>query len=123
MPNSTPKKNRLAAFKRQAGCCHYCGSAMWIENLEEFASKFNISIRSATRFQCTAEHLVARQDGGSDSSKNIVAACRFCNSTRHRIPTAPDPRTYKKHVQRRVSAGKWHPKHVQGLVTSGNTLR
>lgn len=115
MSNSIPK-NRLVAFKRQAGSCYYCGFPMWIQQPKEFAGTFRISQGSSARFQCTAEHLVARQDGGSDSSKNIVAACRFCNSTRHRIPSAPDPTTYKKRVQRRVNAGKWHPRHLRNLI-------
>ena len=57
-------KQRLAAFKKQFGRCYYCGSPMWQDNPKEFAIKHVISKPEATRFQCTAEHLLARCDGG-----------------------------------------------------------
>jgi 5-methylcytosine-specific restriction endonuclease McrA len=56
---------------------------MWQEGKKKFAEKYGISELAATRFQCTAEHLKARSDGGSNDTNNIVAACYFCNHTRH----------------------------------------
>jgi 5-methylcytosine-specific restriction endonuclease McrA len=46
---------------------------------------------------CTAEHLVARMDGGRDTRDNIVAACRRCNAARHQLGLgpAPDPTTHQ----------------------------
>ena len=82
-------KQRLAAFKKQGGRCFYCGSPMWTEDRNKFARKHNITLKYAARFQCTAEHLLARCDGGEDKTNNIVAACRICNSTRHKCKIPP----------------------------------
>jgi 5-methylcytosine-specific restriction endonuclease McrA len=117
MSNSTIVKHRLAAFKRQNGRCYYCGSFMWRENKEIFAIKYAISIQEAAKYKCTAEHLVARCDGGDNSNNNIVAACHFCNGVRHRRKIAPDPAKYREHIQRRLSKGKWHPKSQHHLVS------
>ncbi|WP_363168790.1 hypothetical protein [uncultured Lamprocystis sp.] len=43
--------------------------------------------------------MVARQDGGSCSRENIAAACRFCNSNRHRRKDPPNPDVYRQFVQ------------------------
>ncbi|WP_245851516.1 HNH endonuclease [Pseudomonas segetis] len=58
-------------------------------------------------FQCTAEHLRARQDGGKDSSLNIAAACKRCNRLRHSRKTAPSPSDYQRFVQKRLNTGGW----------------
>ena len=80
MPSSI-YKHRLAAFTRQKGRCYYCDLPMWLPQSKEFAVKFKRSERYSPRLQCTAEHLKARQDGGTDSRENIVAACAICNMT------------------------------------------
>ena len=110
-------KPRLDAFRKQAGRCYYCGSLMWLDDKEGFAIKHLISISAAAKFKCTAEHLVARCDGGGNSKLNIVAACLFCNNTRHRMKNAPTPNKYKEHIQRRLNKGKWHPRSLQHLVS------
>ena len=115
-------KHRLAAFNRQEGRCYYCGLPMWLKNPADFATKYKISEGDASRFQCTAEHLKAKQDGGTDSRENIVAACRFCNAIRHRIAQPPSSAAYQQRVRRRISAGKWHPKsvlHLRGKPAPG----
>ena len=117
MPNSS-RKHRLAAFKRQQGHCYYCGLPMWLEKPTAFAKKCGITERESARLQCTAEHLVARQDGGRNSRENIAAACRFCNGTRHRISSPLMPKRYRDHVLRRLRAGKWHPRSFQHLIVS-----
>jgi hypothetical protein len=61
---------------------------------------------------------LARQDGGSDKCANIVAACHFCNSTRHRMKSPPDPASYRDRVRRKMHAGKWHPGQVRQLVAA-----
>lgn len=109
-------KQRLAAFDKQSGRCYYCGSLMWLSNGKRFATENKISESEATRFQCTAEHLQARCDGGQNSFKNIVAACRFCNTTRHKCKTPPNPEKYKSHIKRRLKKGKWHPGRLQHVV-------
>jgi len=67
---------RARAFEEQQGRCFYCGFSIWNEDAESFAS-------SATQFRCTAEHLIARKDGGKNTRANIVAACHLCNKRRH----------------------------------------
>lgn len=102
-------KLRSAAFDRQDGRCYYCGYQMWRDTPETFAHLHGLSLRHARHFQCTAEHLVARQDGGRDTQSNIAAACRLCNQRRHKRKDAPEPQEYKDLVQKRLSNGDWHP--------------
>jgi 5-methylcytosine-specific restriction endonuclease McrA len=104
------KKQRTKAFVSQSGRCFYCGFQMCVsDNIAGFATKYSISLRLAAHFQCTGEHLQARQDGGSDAFENIVAACRFCNRTRHLRKNALDPEAFKQHVHTRLRLGAWHP--------------
>ena len=107
---------RRNAFLAQSGRCFYCSAEMWLTHPERFASRYGLSEREAWRFKCTAEHLIARRDGGSDTQENIVAACKFCNSTRHQIRCAPEPTTYVQHVRRRLRAGRWHPSKYRHLL-------
>ena len=109
-------KLRLKAFQKQSGLCYYCESRMWLKNLERFANQHAISKSAAARFQCTAEHLVARCDGGSNKNDNIVAACIFCNQTRHKRRKPLVPVKHRAHIKRRLKQGKWHPKELQHLV-------
>lgn len=115
---SVISKHRNAAFKRQDGRCYYCDLPMWLNQPTELAVKYRISAGDASRLRCTAEHLLARQDGGVNSGANIVAACIHCNRTRHRISSPPEPTRYRQHVLRRLRAGRWHPRSIQHLVTS-----
>lgn len=107
MPNTLSKK-RNKAFERQQGRCCYCGFQMWKSSIDVFAAKHSISIKQARHFQCTAEHLQARQDGGLNNAENIAAACARCNRLRHRKRSkAPTPSEYQQHVQKLVNKGKW----------------
>jgi 5-methylcytosine-specific restriction endonuclease McrA len=99
---------RATAYARQAGLCFYCDSPMWTSNPREFARRHNITLAQAMRLQCTAEHLKARQDGGTDSPSNIVAACQHCNQGRHRRKQAPLPERFRQFVRKRMSKGRWH---------------
>jgi hypothetical protein len=99
---------RTAAFIRQFGFCHYCGFAMWMDDLAEFCACYRLTPAHARRMCCTAEHLVARRDGGRDSAANIVAACLHCNRTRHRPKNVLDPLRYRQRVCARVQMGRWH---------------
>ena len=110
------KTYRRKAFLEQSGRCFYCNAEMWRTQPERFASRHGPSKREALRFKCTSEHLVARCDGGSDSQTNIVAACAFCNATRHKFRCAPEPTTYAKHVHRRLRTGRWHPSRYRHLL-------
>ena len=107
MTNSIAK-NRNTAFQRQNGHCCYCGFKMWQKSPAEFAKAHGISAAQARHFQCTAEHLQARQDGGTDRLGNIAAACLRCNNLRHARAKPPQPPEYQELVQKRLSKGKWH---------------
>ena len=93
--------SRQIAFNRQDGKCHYCGLRMWLHGAT-----------GPTQLLCTAEHLIARSEGGSEALTNIVAACWHCNQTRHRRKNPPPPERYRVEVQRRVDRGAWLPKSV-----------
>ncbi|MEN8206939.1 MAG: HNH endonuclease [Pseudomonadota bacterium] len=114
--NNLLLKNRLLAFKKQKGCCYYCGLPMWLGNVVEFAGNYGIRENHAKRLQCTAEHLIARQDGGTDERNNIVAACSFCNSTRHKALRALSPKEYQKKVKERLRHQKWHPRELHQIL-------
>lgn len=106
MPTSL-KKYRLKAFTLQQSRCIYCELPMWLENPEAYAKQYKITPNQAKIFRCTAEHLIARQDGGKDNQSNIVAACHYCNQKRHQRKSPKDPLTYKVYVNNRIKKGKW----------------
>ena len=108
---------RLDAFHNQKGRCFYCASLMWTKDAKCFAKSNSISEAAAARFQCTAEHLRARCDGGRTDRENIVAACRFCNSNRHQRNSPPAPDKYRAYIKKRLKKGKWHPKEFQHIVS------
>jgi len=101
-------KYRQQAFLNQAQRCYYCGFLMWEGNPEEFAAFHRISLPQAQRFQCTAEHLDARQDGGTNAKSNIVAACLHCNQARHRMQPAPTPEDLRQVISKQLKNNCWH---------------
>lgn len=107
MPKSLVR-SRLRAFSHQSGRCYYCGMSMWANNPAWFANQHGLTLKQAKQFQCTGEHLTARQDGGSSARSNIVAACLFCNRGRHRQKSPPSPDRYREMVRKRMASGKWH---------------
>lgn len=107
MPKTFSSK-RTKAFRRQQGRCFYCDQPMWLSDVTQFAEQHRITLAQAQRFRCTAEHLKARQDGGTDRAENIVAACWFCNNRRHRRLVPLEPPAYRNHVQKRLMHGRWH---------------
>lgn len=119
MPNSLVRP-RTHAFANQSGRCFYCGISMWADNPQEFANQHGITQGQAKRFQCTGEHLVARQEGGSSARSNIVAACRFCNEVRHRRKKPLSPDRYMLLVRKRMKLGRWHGLWVsqKGLLSN-----
>lgn len=102
------KKLRKSAFSTQNGKCCYCGFHMWQGSAESFAKQHGITVKQARHFQCTAEHLNARQDGGRDVQANIAAACIRCNQLRHKRKKPMAPEQYQQHVRARVQQGGWH---------------
>lgn len=112
-------KNRIQvlrhrAYKQQDGRCYYCGVRMWLTSPSELASITRSPIAWA-RLQCTAEHLLAQSDGGTNSASNVVAACARCNHTRHRLPRPPEPTAYRRLVSRQVEHRCWHQQWVFDL--------
>lgn len=106
---------RHQAFVAQRGRCFYCGRPMWEHDAKQFAAKHGMRQRATEQLKCTAEHLLARRDGGRDEARNIVAACRLCNARRHagRTDRAPAAEAYRRLVQRRVAAGRWFPLSIR----------
>lgn len=102
------KTLRKSAFTKQNGKCCYCGFSMWLDSANDFAKRHGITVKQARFFQCTAEHLQARQDGGKDVGGNIAAACIHCNQLRHQRLKPMAVERYQKYVEKRVSKGAWH---------------
>lgn len=105
------QKLRHKAFVRQNCRCFYCTLPIWEGDPAEFMARYGICLRKARHLRCTAEHLIAQQDGGVDSALNIAAACVWCNRKRHsrRQHKAPSPEEYKARVTELISNRKWHP--------------
>jgi 5-methylcytosine-specific restriction endonuclease McrA len=106
---------RQRAAERQRGLCFYCGLPIWTHDADGFARQHGLSAREASWLQCTAEHLIARRDGGQSTATNIVAACRRCNLLRHHRPSAPTWSRYREIVQRRLKAGRWYGGRLRAL--------
>ena len=117
------QKARARAFQHQEGRCYYCAQPMWLGEPDDFARQYGLTRRQARSFQCTAEHLTARCDGGSDTASNIVAACRHCNTTRHRRRVPLDPVTYRHYVRRRLAKGRWHQPPVLRAIQAAHARR
>lgn len=118
--NHSTRKTRSAknsAFVKQESHCFYCGVQMWLKDNKQYIAEFGLTKREAMRFQCTAEHLVARCDGGSDAPDNVVAACKFCNQTRHRRKCPPTHHAYKEYVCNRLAMGRWHSRRYVSLLS------
>lgn len=105
------QKLRHQAFVQQNSRCFYCTLPIWEGDPTEFLARHGISPRKAKYLRCTAEHLVAQQDGGVDTPHNIAAACVWCNRMRHwkRQDKAPSPEQYKKRVSQLICKRRWHP--------------
>jgi hypothetical protein len=114
----TPKHARKRAYLSQQQRCYYCRQPMWLDDPASFCLQHGLTLNQASRFKCTAEHLTARCDGGSDGASNIVAACLHCNATRHKRRAPPDPLTFRAQVLRSVAKGSWHHPHVLRAIQS-----
>jgi len=113
MPSKKAIKNlRKRAALEQGWRCYYCQLPMWDSSPEEFMKRHGMPPALTKRFQCTAEHVNARCDGGKDVAANIVAACLFCNATRHKAKHPLDAIKHASVVRSRMAKGKWHPPQV-----------
>ena len=115
MSNPTSKR-RNRAFIKQQRRCYYCTALMWLRKPDEFAKEHRLTRHIAFRFQCTAEHLVPRHAGGVDDAGNIVAACWFCNVTRHRRRSHLASERFRKFVRGRLRHLRWHPTNTRHLL-------
>lgn len=107
MTSKTIVRNRTQAFVQQSGRCFYCDALMWTSHPKNFAKTYGLTKLEARQFRCTAEHKLARQDGGPDTAENIAAACLRCNHSRHTVPEALDALRYRDFVAQRICAGDW----------------
>jgi 5-methylcytosine-specific restriction endonuclease McrA len=97
------KTLRDRAFVNQKGQCHYCGLPM----LPTDCDSSNRTVDARRCLKATAEHLIARCDGGGTTATNIVAAHALCNMRRHHSKRPPDPSSYREKVRERVASGRW----------------
>ena len=97
------RRSRIAAFKRQRGCCYYCNQPMWESDSIEFASRHRLTAGRLRQRRSTAEHLLARCDGGDDRPANIAAACWECNKARHRRKRAMSPSDWRENRLKRLA--------------------
>lgn len=98
-------KLRRAKMLAQGEKCFYCDQRMWDTAL--CATDSTPKSRRSKALQCTAEHLCARSEGGSNKPENIVAAYHYCNTTRHKCKKPRSPEDHCAHVRRRISQGRW----------------
>lgn len=104
--------NRNRAYESQGGVCYYCGLPMWLNDEAAVLVEYlGLRARHIPWLQCTAEHLIAKADGGTDAAENIAAACHYCNSRRHRQrhDRAPSSSSYLARVRQCMAEGHWHP--------------
>jgi 5-methylcytosine-specific restriction endonuclease McrA len=113
---------RQRAFECQRGRCIYCNVPMWLKSPAELPIN-PPSLKAARHVRCTAEHLIARRDGGADVPANIAAACARCNHTRHKRKSPPQPDSFAEEVKKRVAKGRWHHAwiHEGGLLSPAPT--
>lgn len=114
-PNVRLRRAREAAYKSQSGRCFYCrlpmlrwGCPQARKIKENFCDRHGLTYAQAKRLRLSAEHLVRRQDGGGHSRENIVAACVYCNQSRHRAGADPTPKEFKSHVREQMMVDEWH---------------
>jgi 5-methylcytosine-specific restriction endonuclease McrA len=104
--NHKLRRFRKVAARRQQHRCHYCDAPMWTKIAWAFAERHGLRLEDCVHFQCTAEHVIARRDGGVEV-RNIVAACRHCNLTRHETAHPLPAEVYREHVRSNVAESRW----------------
>lgn len=120
MPNVL-SRSRSIAHAYQGGRCCYCEAPTWINAPNEFASKYRLTPGETRLLQATAEHLVARCNGGGNAHANIACACLACNSRRHRRKNPLEPEVYKRRVKNRIEKGLWHSPRIIRLIRDNFT--
>lgn len=104
---------RRGKMLAQGGRCYYCDLPMWDQRLAVETHPQTEGKHPSKALLCTAEHLNPRSEGGGNGADNIVAACWFCNTTRHRRKRPQSPQQFKTHVMKRMRQGRWLRATVQ----------
>lgn len=107
MGNKRQAQLRERASINQGGTCHYCGLPMCFGSPDAFRKRHNVRPGAMPWVGATAEHLVARCEGGPTTATNIVAVHHYCNVIRHRRRKPQPPGAYQARVRRAVAAGRW----------------
>ena len=120
------RRTRTRACRRQAGHCIYCECLMWQgSNIDAFCAQHDLDPEHAQQLRCTAEHLLARCDGGSNAASNIAAACLYCNLKRHACRKAKASHNYARYVRAQMRKNQWHlfDPCLHGLLPAKETPR
>jgi hypothetical protein len=101
---------RKGAFLSQRKRCFYCELPIWNTEKQrrQLIVRYGVSEDAAKSLQCTAEHIQARQDDGSNEQANIVAACLRCNRARHEGGVSATPLQHRQRVADAMADGAWH---------------
>ncbi|WP_425500975.1 HNH endonuclease [Pseudoxanthomonas gei] len=89
---------------------------MFLESVLQFAVSHRVSVGLALKLSCTAEHLVAKCEGGTDDASNIAAACYFCNTKRHARQVPLRVNEHRHLVRNRLNEGRWHAREVLAVA-------
>lgn len=103
------KRFRTLAFHAQQGRCYYCRAPMWLNDPDSFRRIYGCTAGQLPSLRATAEHIVARCDGGKNTQANIVAAHCLCNRRRHQPKTPLPADRYLARVSRGMADKKWLP--------------
>ncbi len=75
---ATRRRKLIWLHKKQEGRCFYCDEPTILpENMDSGLTKQQLKYDGAT-----LDHLIPQVDGGTDSLKNLVCSCAYCNSRR-----------------------------------------
>jgi hypothetical protein len=119
MKYKTPLFLRNAAAQSQNWRCHYCELPMGGKG-SPYAKAVPLEKK---HLRMTAEHLLARQDGGADTKNKIVAAHTFCNQHRHRSKRPKSPTEFATHVKSRLAKKQWFvPPDRKLLIQARRTI-
>jgi HNH endonuclease len=106
-------KYRNAAASKQNWICYYCEKPMGGKG----SPFYKLTSENNSNLSATAEHLLARQDGGPDSPDNIVATHKICNRRRHICKQPKLPKYHLMHVRRCVLRGGWFDENSSKLIS------
>lgn len=70
------RKKLSKLYERQNGKCCFCSREMWLQ------SEATDADNKPKAFMATLDHIQTQNSGGSDSLRNLAAACAACNNDR-----------------------------------------